>query len=78
MGVLTELKPFSASAKNNKTDGGHIVVPSSPTAAANINNNFRSSQIEYPPQKKVRYNYLNIMFSNAMKIKHSYCSLYIL
>jgi hypothetical protein len=53
MGVLTELKPLSASAKNNKTDGGHIVAPSSPTAAANINNNFRSSQFECQQQKKV-------------------------
>ena len=53
MGVLTELKPFSASAKNNKADGGHIAVPSSPTSAANINNNFRSSHVEYTQHKKV-------------------------
>ena len=54
MGVLTELKPMSASAKNNKTDGGRMVNPSSPTAAANINNNIRSSPFECQQQKKVR------------------------
>ena len=58
MGVLTELKPLSASAKNNKTDGGHIVGPSSPTAAANINNNFRPSQFECQHQKKVWKSFL--------------------
>ena len=58
MGVLTELKPMSASAKNNKTDGGRMVNPSSPTAAANINNNIRSSPFECQQQKKVRNIYL--------------------
>ena len=55
MGVLTELKPLSASAKANKTEGGHIVVPSSPTAAANINNNLRLGQFDCQQNKKVRF-----------------------
>lgn len=65
MGVLTELKPLSAAAKNNKTDGGHIVAPSSPTAAANINNNFRSSQFECQQHKKSNITNTNIHIKNS-------------